>query len=80
MSRPKPAFEENVVAEVYPESEYKKIDQCDVLADHDGWFITAMTDPHEGQAFMPLPLAEKVYEAFGRALEAARKRQKELDQ
>lgn len=53
-------------------------DWCVVEAYRADGSISVMTDPHEGHVFMALPLAEKVYEALGRALEAARKRRAEM--
>ena len=44
-----------------------------VIVSSDGYFITVETDPYEGSAMFTLPVAIKVHESLGRAIELAKK-------
>lgn len=55
-----------------PESDGFQASACAVFTDDEGYFITVETDPHEGSAMFTLPVAVRVHEMLGRAIQAAR--------
>lgn len=47
--------------------------EAEVCVGRNGDWISVITDAYEGHAMMTLPLAEKVHESLGRAIEFARR-------